>query len=1133
MTIFTKDSILASLFLSFFLLPFECFGQNFPVYPSDRSNKNFLKQLSNDTTQIAQWTKKGIEENKAANYDSATKYFKKAIALYEPYKLLSQDSLFWDWYINLNGKLGECYTHLSKYAKADQLLNSMLEVAKTKLSNQKATIALIHYNLAFNYDLTGNYDEALKHYQMALENYSTIKQDGNKAISYSIGNCYNGIGIMHDFSGRFELALEYYTKALDIYRITNGEKSSGVANAYGNIAIMHKILGRYEQALEFYHKSLSIRLEIFDPKHPNIAVAYQSLGVTYNDLGQTDLALSYLNKALEIDLERFGENHPKIASRYESFAKIYVKEGQYELAREFFQKSTLIKIALFGNDNPQLCASYSNLGQVHGELNQIETALDYFQKAKSLYLKHFGPSHYDLGKCYDQMGALYQQIGQAETALFYQKKALDIKLKTYSEVNQEVATTYSNMGSLYEQLNQPEKALSYFEKALSIRKEIFGEQSDNVAITCHKMSVFFQNEGRYEQALAFCQKALAANVFQFNSDDIRKNPVLTDSVLSKSYLVVTLRLKADILYDVYAKTSKNIDDLLLSDNTYELAEIWNNQTRQSFKRVADKNSLSEVAMDAHEGHLEVCLKLYQLTKKAIYQEKIFKILESNRALSLLESLQYSKARTFAGVPDSLVLQEIKLNSRIAFYEKQLFGERLKNEKADQSKITSWEEKVFQFKHERDLLNQFIEHNFPEYYRLKYNTQVVSIENVQQILEPDQALLEYFVGKQAIYTFLVRQDRVTMSKLDLDFPLTEQIQSLRNGLYGYWLLPAEGRTEEQFVQFSTQYVTAAAGLYEKLIAPLSDLPEKLIIIPDGILGYLPFETLLFHLPEEITAFKNHSYLGRSHQISYNYSATLWKEMRDKQHNKSKGLLAFAPTFGEEEPLFAGVEEYRRNNFGNLFFNIPEANTIAGIFNGEAITGNDATLESFLEQAQNYSILHLATHAKLNDLNSDYSFLAFTGATDSLDQGKMFIRDLYNLRLPAELVVLSACETGVGKLQKGEGIISLARGFTFAGAKSIVTSLWEVNDLSASEIMKDYYTGLKNGERKELALHQAKMAYIDKQVEDRQAHPFFWAAFVGIGDMRPLNMNNSKNWILGLLALGVCFFALAIYKRRFHF
>ncbi len=1132
MTIFTKTSILACLFLSFFILPFICFGQNFPVYSADRSNKNFYELLKNDTTKIAQWTKKGIEEEKAANYDSAIKYFQKAIAQYEPHKLRSQDTLFWDWYINLNARLGDCYTELSNYAKAEHLLKNILEEAQKRLSNQRATIALVHYYLAFNYDLSGRYDEALKHYQKALENYRAIEQEGNTSISYSIGNCYNGIGIMHDFSGRFELALEYYTKALDVYRIAKGEKSSGVAVAYGNIAIMHKTLGRYEQALEFYHKSLSIRLDIFDPKHPNVAVAYQSLGVTYDDLGQTELALSYLNKALEIDLERFGEHHPKIASRYESLAKVYGKEGQYELAREFFQKSTLIKIALFGKDNPQLCGSYSNLGQVHGELNQIETALDYFQKARNLFLKHFGPSYYDLGKCYDQMGTLYKQTGQPETALFYQQKALVIKLETFGEVNSEVATTYSNMGSLYGQLNQPEKALTYFEKALSIRKEIFGEQSDKVAITCYNMSIFFQNEGRYEEALAYCQKALAANVIQFNSDDFRKNPVLTDSVLSKYYLAETLRLKADILYDIFLKKPKNIDALRLSDQAYELAEVWDNQTRQSFKRAADKNSLLEVAMDAHEGHLEVCLKLFQLTKETIYQEKFFKILESNRALSLLESFQYTKAKTFAGVPDSLLLEEIKLISRVDFYEKKLFEERLKNKKADQSKITLWEGKVFQFKQQADMLNQFIERNFPEYYKLKYNTQVVAIEKVQQILEPDQALLEYFVGKHTIYTFLIQQDRVTMSKLDLDFPLTEQIQSLRNGLYDYWLLPAEARTEERYVQSSTQYVKAASELFEKLIAPLNVLLEKLIIIPDGILGYLPFETLLVHFPEKITAFKSHPYLGRRHQISYNYSATLWKEMRDKQHSSSKGLLAFAPSFGGEELLFSDAKDYRRNSFGNLFFNIPEATAIAGIFNGEAITGTAATRESFLEQAQNYAIIHLATHAKLNDLNSDYSFLAFTGAADSLDEGKVFIRDLYNLRLPAELVVLSACETGIGKLQKGEGVISLARGFTYAGAKSIVTSLWEVNDLSASEIMKHYYTGLKNGERKEVALYQAKMAYIDKQIEDQQAHPFFWAAFVGIGDMRPLKMNNSKNWFLGILTLGVCFFAFFLYKTLSH-
>jgi len=194
---------------------------------------------------------------------------------------------------------------------------------------------------------------------------------------------------------------------------------------------------------------------------------------------------------------------------------------------------------------------------------------------------------------------------------------------------------------------------------------------------------------------------------------------------------------------------------------------------------------------------------------------------------------------------------------------------------------------------------------------------------------------------------------------------------------------------------------------------------------------------------------------------------------------------------------------------LHYNSQEARQIAQIINkGQYFVGAEATKSKFVEMSPGYDMLHIASHGILNDTASAYSYIVFAEEKTPVDDYRLYVRDLYNLDLSSSMVTLSACETGLGEVVRGEGIISLARGFSYAGTQSIVTTLWSVNDLSTSYIMEAFYTNLKKGYSKDKALHLAKEAYFSSQVEDFMAHPFFWAACIPIGNMDPLY--NSFNW-----------------------
>ena len=320
--------------------------------------------------------------------------------------------------------------------------------------------------------------------------------------------------------------------------------------------------------------------------------------------------------------------------------------------------------------------------------------------------------------------------------------------------------------------------------------------------------------------------------------------------------------------------------------------------------------------------------------------------------------------------------------------------------------------------------------------------------------------------------------------------------------------------------TTRYVNAATQLYDKLIAPVKVLLRgSVVVVPDGVLGYVPFDALLKKKPDNQGRGHTFDYLLNDHKISYCYSATILKDMVNKKHRQTptQPFLAMAPYFKgdtamikiDSSDVLASLTDSRpsglRNGLDSLPFTGEEVTRLQRMMGGEAIVGKGATEDIFNQKASNARIIHLSTHGEMDDKVGDYAYLAFTEQPDSLENEWLYTRELYNLSLNADMVVLSACETGIGKLQRGEGIISLARAFAYAGAKSIVTTLWQVRDKSTKDIMVLFYQNLKSGKNKDTALWLAKKAYIKKlNPKERGVYalPFFWSGIIPIGDMRPI-------------------------------
>jgi CHAT domain-containing protein len=330
----------------------------------------------------------------------------------------------------------------------------------------------------------------------------------------------------------------------------------------------------------------------------------------------------------------------------------------------------------------------------------------------------------------------------------------------------------------------------------------------------------------------------------------------------------------------------------------------------------------------------------------------------------------------------------------------------------------------------------------------------------------------------------------------------------------------------------RYTDAAYALYKVLIQPCAGMirDKSLIIIPDGVLSYLPFETLLTHpVRNDEPDYRNLPYLIRDYDIGYAYSATLHFEVQRSKTRPSGSLLAFAPdysnVFTQQVPDLSFLEAYREQ-----LIPIPgvkdEVKKISHLIRSDVYLDESATEDNFKKHAADYDILHLAMHTIVDNENPMYSKLAFTQNIDSVEDGFLNTYEIYNMKYNARMAVLSSCKTGYGRLQKGEGVMSLARGFMYAGCPSIIMTLWEVSDKSGVLLMENFYRSLKKGKTKTQALRDAKLEFLRK-ADQLKANPYFWSTYVSIGDDSSLYAHRSGIlWIVVASSLVIAAGTVAI-------
>jgi len=904
-------------------------------------------------------------------------------------------------------------------------------------------------------------------------------------------------------------------------------------------------IGDFEEAISYFNQVYQIRKKIYGINSYRLAAPLTSIGIQYKNLGNLDKAIESYKMAELLYVSNFGSDYFKLGAVYSNLGNIYGEKGDYNQALDYQQnafrilsKDSLQSIDIFQN-------SKYNVAEVQLKLGHNSEAIRFALSNLKTTLPNLKPRLYDL------IATGYKNEGKNELSGKYYLNAINSWIDLLGENNVELVNAYLAFSSFLNSQKDYEKALLYITKAKSIVLNFYGEKSTYYAeVQSHFGDYYFmknlearqiddfrnQRKSNLNQAIQYYQNAIVSLVDSFQTKDPLVNPPLRN-VISEIQLIEAFKKKASSM--------EKLADIYLSEFDYENSYKYFNASLSSltkatqlinrlqigFENEKSKFFLSQNQETTFYEAIEVCYKLYHQTKKTEYSNLAFGFSERSKSSNLLASIKDVKAKVFGGIPDSLLKKENDLKNNVASYTSKLLEEKHLQE-PDSQLVNMYSSKIFKFNEEYNKLIKSFEKSYPQYYTLKYENKIIGINDIQSKLNTRQALVEFYVKEPELlanngelYRFVITRDSLSFTKENIDYSYVKNIQCVHQFLTNPNYLYTK---RKDFVD----YTVAAYNLYEKLLKPMARKinGKDLTIIPHDKLSYIPFDALLTQMPDtSIMNFRNLNYLIRDYTINYSYSATLLYNYFNQKKSSQKNLLVFSPLYNANEP-----RTDKESSIQHLFSPLPgakdEVEGISRFFPAETYVDMLAQESTFKEKASEFDILHLAMHTIINDSIPMYSKLVFSKPSQNVtDDGFLNIYEIYNMKLNARLAVLSACETGTGKLQRGEGVMSMARGFIFAGCPSIVMTLWQVEDKSGVKIMDDFYYYLSKGKRKDIALRMAKLNHL-KNSDPLTAHPHFWLGYVNIGNPEPLYANRNIYLIIILILAIVLVISDWYFRKR---
>ncbi|OEK02424.1 hypothetical protein BFP97_13225 [Roseivirga sp. 4D4] len=1077
-------------------------------------------------------------------YDSAIVYFEKAI------ELASVEKDSWTKTI-AQSELGRAWIATSKYDKA-------LEISNSILSNEKAAIrarVLSHQNIAnfHGRNLQDPKKEAFHNHQAlktAADQKSVRFENPTLNDSIDLSNrmlALEVLGEMHRERQTFDSAQYYVEVLIDMSEKMRPQNDFMLALHKSQLANIFINQRKVKEAKNELLSTLPI-IERISPQdqreHNLISGFYSRLGVTYNWEGKKDSSLLAKEKQELFLLSAPLLDSLSLAQMLSFISVDHFDLGNMNAAMDYREKSMTLKKKLLGPDHPEMAVGYKLLG-LYGlrQSDRRNDAVEYFRECLRINLKLYGKydrrtvdalHHLAYGlnilENYEESLttskeslAINKRIKGSDfmTAAIYtsiafnltQLKRFEESIAVYRDMISLIKTSKEDLSVLninsrtglaliHEELEEYDKAEKYLREAAEECIKLYGPEHRRLINIYYNTSNILEKQGLIEESLEFTKKSLELNLY---NRDLLKSEGIPLNLLAKQS-------------DTYALTHRHRTLLFyqkgLRQERPDFGEFWKsfdislqllNELMNETLNSSDLISLQTANKNLYSLGMNVLWLSDSSSSQTDNTHRMWQFSESSKGVT--QKLNEKKRQTSYPLKstDSILEEQKRSMDKISYYKSLVIN----GNEHDSVRAGLFQALEAKKESERKLKTQY-----PKDYSLSHIEDDISFDELTGFLGKTNNILDYFISEENIYAFLINNNGLRSFKFDWSEELQNDIISFKKAL----------------VNDSTDlFRSSSHQIYTQIFEPVEPYIDgsNLIIIPDKDLWNLNFDLLLTNPGSNEMIRKD--YLIQKYAISYSHSTGLLLNSNDKSKSRNQ-VLAFS--YADNDQSMLQIDNMRDAPKNNLPGTARELKILENSLSGKFYYGEEASESQFKESASNYAILHMALHGEVDGKDPDNSKLYFTGNQEPEEQGEdnaLHTFELYNIELNAELAVLSACNTGNGKINDGEGVMSLGKAFRYAGVNSVLLSQWEVSDATTPEIMEGFYKHLQDGKSKSEALRQAKLEFLDN-ANNITANPYYWGSFFIIGNPDPIDLTPRSNqwyWLVGLVLLGV----ILVSRKRF--
>lgn len=922
---------------------------------------------------------------------------------------------------------------------------------------------IYYYMGAYNAYVLSDFNLSYGYFLNSVKNRESM---GIRDLNYR--KALTNIGTSLFYLGRFGEAYELYDSLILFIKEQDGPYSTDNIANYNNLASASNELKMYDKAISAAHAGIEIANTLGANNHLlSLANLYNNLGISFSRQNDYTKANLNMTKAYDIIGETPEMNIPLYLNIINSLTVINSRLGNTVTAETYYRAALPVAAENPGESSFLLLSNYALFLAGQGNTQRADSVFTGIMKR---LLSIYGPStrfRYEM---------LEKQASFLSTYNVDKQRALSIlnnELLPYCESNQSDIVLIRDIRHTYATLLMRSGRLN--EALVAIQKALFVKPGDG-----------FTPEYDNPPPQRFIPDRTGLGLLKDKIHIFRELYSIHGDTVFLSKAIETGRKLVSAIETVRIGISEEESRILLGDN-YRL--VYNDI-------IADLNTL------------------YKVSGNNSYFRLAFEYAERGKAASMLVSLREMKASQFL-IPESLAAVERDLERQLGLIREMISGE-LSSSSPDNARLRSLRDKEYSITEKREELIARFEYQYPEYYAAKYNTSVAGADDILKKAGGGSTYINYVYSDTVLYIFVVNKKHRSLVTVPLESDFLSRLEEYRTLL----LKPA---AEENFREIFHKYSESAYYLYSKLIAPVRSMisTRRLIVSPDNVLTYIPFESLIAtNRKRDDLLYRELDFLIKEFDISYTYSATMYVETWGHNRAFRNRALAFAPSYPER----IRVDSVLNTRMGGreVLYDLPyardEAEYVVSRLGGELFVNENAMESVYKARASDFPVIHLAMHAIINEMSPGYTKLIFNNKNDTIEDGLLNAYEIYATHINARMVVVSACNTGTGKLRAGEGVMSLARGFINAGSRSVIMSLWEVDDEWGAIGMELFYDNLAAGMNKSLALRKTKLSLLhDKQQFVGQ--PYYWSTLILYGNQDALFYDYKviATWVLLTLVI----------------